>query len=292
MPLFNCPICNGVVSQEAATCPHCGHPNPVDPSMIEARLEEEKRRKEETQSNRQGSLPSATNQVSEASPSAFRKLLAVLAIASALIAAIFQMVGVFFEFQLFDYWWEDIAIDRFLYFFLAVIVPFFLAQAFLLFANFQKKTKLWAAAGLFSTLCGSGFHFLNLSYINLFHYQYVMSEGWDSSWWFEYNFDAISGHGGDLLFLLGTALLAGACLNQKNKIFAILSLPLILLCLVVAFERMLTYQFDDPFGRLSNDLVFLSKLLWVTDSACLMMIMFLCAIGTLSQSGKSASAEK
>ena len=295
MPLFNCPICNGAVSQEAATCPHCGHPNPVEPSMIEARIEEEKRRVEtqkraEIQSNRQGSLPSATNQGSEASPSAFRKLLAVLAIACALISSIFHMVGIFFEFPLFDYWWEVIAIDRFLYFFITLTIPFFLAQALLLFANFKKKTKLWAGAGLFSTLCGSGFHFLNLSYFNLFHYQYVMSGGWDSSWWVEWNFDAIFWHGGDFLFLLGTALLAGACLCQKNKIFAILSLLLVLLCFVDAFERMLTFQFDDPFGRLSNGLVFLNKLLWVTDDACWMMIMILCAIGTLSQSGKSATA--
>tara|TARA_B100001057_G_scaffold192657_1_gene193586 strand:- start:3075 stop:3224 length:150 start_codon:yes stop_codon:yes gene_type:complete len=49
MALFNCPICNGAVSQEAATYPHCGHTNPVDQSMIEARLEEEKRREEEIQ---------------------------------------------------------------------------------------------------------------------------------------------------------------------------------------------------------------------------------------------------
>ena len=182
------------------------------------------------------------------------------------------------------------AIDRFLYFFITGTIPFFLAQFLLLFANLQAKTKLWAGAGLLSTLAGSGFHFLNLSYFNLFHYQYV-EEGWDSSWWIGWNFDAIFWHGGDFLFLLGTALLVAACLSHKNKVFAILSIPLVLLCFLCALEKILTFQFDDFFGRLSGDLEFLNKSFWVIDSVLWMLVIILCAISTMTSAKATARKE-
>ena len=297
MPLFNCPICNGTVSQEASTCPHCGHPNPVDQSMIEARLEEEKRREEEIQQQaalqrkRQAIQQTATNAESAPPPSGFRKVCPMLAIVFALIATFLLLVFYYLEFPRFDPWWERMAIDRFLYFFITAIIPFFLAQGLMLFANLRGKTKLWAGAGLLSTLAGSSFHFLNLTYFSLFHYQYAMEKRWDSSWWIGWNFDAIFWHGGDFLFLLGTALLVAACLSHKNKVFAILSIPLVLLCFLVAFERILTFQFEDPFGRLSGDLEFLNKSFWVIDIVLWMLVIILCAIATLSSSGEPSREE-
>ena len=301
MSLFNCPICHGAVSQEAVTCPHCGHPNPVDQSMIEARLKEENRREDEIQRQaeiqkqaalqrkKQVGQQMATNAESAPPPSGFRKLCPILAIVCALIATLLLLVFHFLEFPRFDPWWERMAIDHFLYFFITATLPFFLAQALLLFANLKGKTKLWAGAGLLFTLAGSSFHFLNLTYFSLFHYQYVMEK--DSSWWLEWKLNAIFWHGGDFLFLLGTALLVAACFSHKNKVFAILSIPLVLLCFLVAFEKILTFQFDDPFGRLSNELVFLNKSLWMTDIVCWMTVIILCAIATLSPSGES-SGEK
>ena len=297
MALFNCPICNGAVSEEAVSCPHCGHPNPVDQSMIEARRREEDRRQAEIQrqaalqGNRQPGQQMATNAGSEAPPSGFRKLCPILAIVCALIGTLLLLVSVFFEFPQFDFWWERMAIDRFLYFFITGTIPFFLAQALMLFANLQGKTKLWSGAGLLFTLAGSCFYFLNLTYFNLFHYQYVMEKEWDSSWWLEWKLNAIFWHGGDFLFLLGTALLVAACLSHKNKVFAILSIPLVLLCFLVAFEKILTFQFEDPFGRLSNDLGFLNKSFWVIDSVLWMLVIILCAISTMTCPKATAGKE-
>ena len=200
-------------------------------------------------------------------PSGFRKLCPILAIVCALIATLFQTVGVVFEFPRFDLWWERMAIDRFLFFLITTTISFFLAQGLMLFANLRGKTKLWAGAGLLSTLAGSGFHL---------------------SWWVGWKFDAIFWHVGKFLFLLGTALLVAACFSHKNKVFAILSIPLVLLCFLVAFERILTFQFDDFFGRLSGELVFLDKSLWVIDSVLWMLVIILCAIATLSPSGESS----
>ena len=67
-----------------------------------------------------------------------------------------------------------------------------------------------------------------------------------------------------------------------QKIFAILSIPLALLCFIVAFEKILTFRFDDFFGRLSGDLEFLNKSLWVIDSVLWMLVIILCAISTMT----------
>ena len=48
MGLVVCVDCDGKVSDEASTCPHCGKPAPVDAETIEAlRKEAEKREAEE-----------------------------------------------------------------------------------------------------------------------------------------------------------------------------------------------------------------------------------------------------
>jgi len=266
--------------------------------MIEARLKEEKRREEEIQQQvalqrkRQAIQQTATNAESAPPPTGFRKLCPILAIVCALIGTLLLLVSVFFEFPRFEPFWERMAIDRFLYFFITATIPFFLAQGLMLFANLRGKTKLWAGAGLLSTLAGSGFHFLNSTYFNLFHYQYAMEEGWDSSWWIGWKFDAIFWHGGKFLFLLGTALLVAACFSHKNKVFAILSIPLVLLSFLVAFEGILTFQFDDFFGRLSsNELVFLNKSLWVIDSVLWMLVIIFCGVSTTLSHKSTPSKE-
>ena len=242
------------------------------------------------QGKRQAGQQMATNAGSEAPPSGFRKLCPILAIVCALIATLLLLVAIFFEFPQFDFWWESLSIDRFLYFFITATIPFFLAQVLLLFANLQGKTKLWSGAGLLSTLAGSCFNFLNLTYFNLFHYQYA-KEGWDSSWWIGWNFDAIFWHGGSFLFLLGTALLVATCLSHKNKVFGILSIPLVGLCFLVAFERLLTFQFYDFFGRLSGDLEFLNKSLWFIGNFLWMLVIILCAISTMTSAKATAGKE-
>ena len=56
MALIKCPECGGTVSSFAKVCPHCGHP--VDPEMVAAAVEKEKKVAEEAKSQE----PIAKNQ--------------------------------------------------------------------------------------------------------------------------------------------------------------------------------------------------------------------------------------
>ena len=296
MPLFNCPICNGVVSQEAATCPHCGHPNPVDPSMIEARLEEEKRQKEETQKRAeiqsQAIGQRSQDLVKDSKPSALVKVTALIAILCAVWATGVHVGRVALD----QVWWRHDGIAQFLLHAFMGVFPFLISQILLFLSNMPGKDKLLALTGIVASLLG----FL-LVLTDAFFLMVVETEGEDY-WYSEGILGKLCWHGGEiLLFVIGTMFLVfSSSSGRRNKIPAFLSIPFVLLCFGIIVERVVTYQMNDPFGRLSDGDASqtsvlhaqIENILWGADSVCWLMVIILCAIGTLSQSGKSALAKK
>jgi len=218
-------------------------------------------------------------QPEEQPPSGFPKILPLLAIGCGLVAIGSATIGTVFEFPRFGWTIDGPAIGRFLYFLLTATIPFFLAQGLLLLANLKGKSKTWALLGLLATTAGSGFFFINLCYSNLFHYRYV---DMDRVPWFDWNLGAIFWHGGALLLMLGTALLVIARLIQKNRTPAFLCIPPIILCFLFWIERIVTFQFNDPFGRLNEDFRILNKFLFLADNLLWMLVIVLCAIATMS----------
>lgn len=328
MALFNCPECNGLVSHEASTCPHCGKPNPVDQSMIEERRREEAQREAELQRlakmERQADRTKVLADGDVPKPSGFLKACPILAILCGLFAAGVHAGRVALE----KPWWEQMGIAEFLLHAVTGILPFLLAQFLLLLPYLRGKTKILALMGLAASLVGS-----LLVLTEAFFLMVVESEG-DDYWFSEGILSQFCWHGGEtLLFVVGPTILVISCLMGRGTRFPLfLCIPFVLLCLGVVLERVVTFQMDDPFGRLPdpdeyNQVIeapaspvpasglpdrppepeayvgteevlepqaptsLIEKILWAADGLCWLPIIILCAVSTMASAKATAAKE-
>ena len=252
--------------------------------MIEARLEEEKRQKEETQKRAeiqsQAIGQRSQDLVKDSKPSALVKVTALIAILCAVWATGVHVGRVALD----QVWWLQEGIAQFLLHAFMGVFPFLISQILLFLSNMPGKDKLLALTGIVASLLG----FL-LVLIDAFFLMVVETEGGGYS---EGILGKLCWHGGEiLLFVIGTMFLVfSSSSGRLNKIPAFLSIPFVLLCFGIVVERVVTYQMNDPFGRLSDGDASqqselhaqIENILWGADSVCWLIVIILCAILTVA----------
>jgi hypothetical protein len=280
MALYNCPECNGSVSEEATVCPHCGKPNPVDESVIEARRLEIERREAQMQkrlaveqmAGRKAKRPTA--QGFTLAGINLRYACPIVAIVATVVVCASRATGRILKLPHFGFDHDGPLIGRFLYWMAVATIPYFLATSLPLLTNLRQKAKLSCIIGLLGALFCFVLWSLNTLMFNVIsRLDQNDINSWYEHWWYQNDFGLWCGHAAALAQVASIVCLSMTCLSFGKKVLGFVSLPFAIIFVLTFPLLIIQIHMDDPLGS--------RGWLWIPVTVSFAIVVILGSVATM-----------